>query len=44
MELVHSNDNGKIKLIGSNNVNPDGSQRISFGNPFGNAWYLSPPR
>lgn len=44
VELVHSNDNGKIKLIGSNNVNPDGSQRISFGNPFGNAWYLSPPR
>ena len=44
-ELVHSNINGKITLIGSNNTNGgSGPQKISYGNPFGNAWYLTPPR
>ena len=43
VELVHSNKGGDITLIGSNNVNSDGSQRVSWGNPYGNAWYLSPP-
>ncbi len=42
VELVSSNQNGKITLIGSNNVNADGSQRISYGTPYGNAWYLTP--
>ena len=44
-ELVHSNINGKITLIGSNNTQGgSGPQRVSYGNPFGNAWYLTPPR
>ena len=43
VELVHSNDNGRITLIGSNNVNADGTQRISYGQPYGDAWYLTPP-
>lgn len=44
-ELVHSNNNGKITLIGSNNTNGgSGPQQISYGQPFGNAWYLTPPR
>src|SRR3546814_18628996 len=43
VELVASNNNGDIKLIGSNNINPDGSQQVSYGNPYGNAYYLSPP-
>jgi hypothetical protein len=30
-------------LIGSNNKNADGSQRISYGNPYGEVMYLSPP-
>lgn len=42
VELVSSNKNGKVTLIGSNNVNADGSQRISYGSPYGNAWYLTP--
>ena len=42
VELVHSNKNGKVTLIGSNNVNSDGSQRISYGSPYGNAWFLTP--
>jgi len=29
-EIVASNDNGKITLIGSNNRNADGSQRVSY--------------
>lgn len=44
-ELVHSNNNGKITLIGSNNTNGgSGPQKVSYGQPFGNAWYLTPPR
>jgi spore coat assembly protein SafA len=43
VELVASNHNGNIKLIGSNNTNADGSQRVGYGNPYGNAYYLSPP-
>lgn len=43
VELVASNNHGNIRLIGSNNVNADGTQRISYSNPYGNAWYLSPP-
>ncbi|EFV12230.1 WXG100 family type VII secretion target [Segniliparus rugosus] len=42
-ELVASNSGGKIGLIGSNNVNADGSQKISYGNPYGNIVYLQPP-
>ncbi|MBS9532786.1 WXG100 family type VII secretion target [Mycobacterium sp. M1] len=42
-ELVSANNNGQLTLIGSNNVNPDGSQRISYGHPYGNVVYLSPP-
>ncbi|KIQ97404.1 N-acetylmuramidase domain-containing protein [Lysobacter sp. A03] len=45
VELVHSNNNGKITLIGSNNTGGgSGPQKVSYGNPFGNAWYLTPPR
>lgn len=43
IELVHSNNGGDVTLIGSNNINPDGSQQVSFGSPYGGAWYLSPP-
>ncbi|EFV14176.1 CHAP domain-containing protein [Segniliparus rugosus] len=43
-ELVASNNGGHITLIGSNNVNADGTQRISYGNPYGNIVYLVPPR
>lgn len=42
-ELVYGNDGGKITLIGSNNRNADGSQRVTYGNPYGNTYYLSPP-
>lgn len=42
-ELVYSNDGGKLTLIGSNNRNADGSQRVTYGNPYGNTYYLSPP-
>ncbi|MBO9664706.1 phage tail tip lysozyme [Dokdonella sp.] len=42
-ELVYSNDGGKLTLIGSNNRNADGTQRITYGNPYGNTYYLSPP-
>lgn len=42
-ELVSANDNGAITLIGSNNINPDGSQQISHGHPYGDVVYLSPP-
>jgi spore coat assembly protein SafA len=43
VELVASNDNGKVTLIGSNNINADGTQQISYGHPYGGAWYLTPP-
>jgi len=42
IELVASNNNGDIKLIGSNNINADGSQQVSYSNPYGGAWYLTP--
>lgn len=42
-ELVAANSNGQVTLIGSNNKNADGSQRISYGNPYGQVMYLSPP-
>lgn len=45
VELVSSNDGGKIKLIGSNNTNHDAadSQRVGYGNPWGTLTYLVPP-
>ncbi len=43
VELVASNSGGNVQLIGSNNINKDGTQQISYGHPYGNAWYLSPP-
>ncbi len=43
VELVASNDHGNIQLIGSNNTNPDGTQRVGYGHPYGGAWYLTPP-
>ncbi|HJT97759.1 MAG TPA: LysM peptidoglycan-binding domain-containing protein [Rhodanobacteraceae bacterium] len=43
VELVAGNSNGNITLIGSNNINADGTQQISYGHPYGGAWYLSPP-
>ena len=42
-ELVYANNGGDITLIGSNNRNADGSQRVTYGNPYGNTYYLSPP-
>lgn len=43
-ELVNSNDNGRVGLIGSNNVNADGSQRITKQAPYSaNTIYLTPP-
>lgn len=42
-ELVATNDGGRITLIGSNNKNADGSQVVSYGNPYGQVMYLSPP-
>jgi len=42
-ELVYSNNGGDVTLIGSNNRNADGSQRVTYGNPYGNTYYLSPP-
>jgi spore coat assembly protein SafA len=41
--MVESNKNGKLTLIGSNNVNSDGSQRISLGSLWGNAKIYTPP-
>ena len=41
-ELVDSNEGGKVTLIGSNNINADGTQQISRGNPYGNIVYLTP--
>lgn len=35
--------NGQAKFIGSNNVNADGSQRISWGGASGNFHLLTPP-
>ena len=43
VELVASNDRGNIQLIGSNNTNSDGTQRVGYGHPYGGAWYLTPP-
>ncbi len=41
VELVASNKNGDITLIGSNNINKDGTQQVSYGKPYGGAWYLT---
>ena len=35
--MVESNDNGRLRLIGSNNINADGTQQVSVG---GAAWAL----
>jgi LysM repeat protein len=37
-------DGGQPKFIGSNNVNADGSQRISWGGASGNYEIITPPR
>ncbi|MEN1941811.1 LysM peptidoglycan-binding domain-containing protein [Luteimonas sp. MJ246] len=37
-------ENGQPKFIGSNNVNSDGSQRISWGGASGNYEIITPPR
>ena len=37
-------ENGTPKFIGSNNVNADGTQRISWGGASGNYYLLTPPR
>jgi hypothetical protein len=42
-EFVFTNDGGRITLIGPNNKNADGSQVVSYGNPYGQVMYLSPP-
>ena len=36
--------NGQPKFIGSNNINPDGSQQVSWGGAWGNYTILTPPR
>ncbi|MGY0634206.1 LysM peptidoglycan-binding domain-containing protein [Luteimonas sp. A478] len=36
-------ENGTPKFIGSNNVNSDGTQRISWGGASGNYYLLTPP-
>ncbi len=43
VEMVYSNKGGDVTLIGSNNINKDGTQQISYGKPYGGAWYLTPP-
>lgn len=43
--FFHSFDsNGRPRFIGSNNVNADGSQRISWGGASGSYYLLTPPR
>ena len=43
--FFHSFDaNGQPRFIGSNNVNADGSQRISWGGASGSYYLLTPPR
>ena len=37
-------ENGQPKFIGSNNVNADGSQRVSWGGASGNYEIITPPR
>ena len=45
IELVASNHGGgHIGLIGSNNVNRDDSQRVTYSNPYGNVTYWVPGR
>jgi LysM repeat protein len=36
--------NGQPKFIGSNNINADGSQQVSWGGAWGNYTILTPPR
>ena len=42
--LFHGFENGVPKFIGSNNVNADGSQRVSWGGASGNYEIITPPR
>src|SRR5690606_41563750 len=42
--LFAAHENGVPKFIGSNNVNADGTQRISWGGASGNYHLLTPPR
>ncbi|NLG59738.1 MAG: LysM peptidoglycan-binding domain-containing protein [Gammaproteobacteria bacterium] len=42
--LFAGHENGVPKFIGSNNVNADGTQRISWGGASGNYHLLTPPR
>jgi len=42
--LFHGFENGQPKFIGSNNVNADGSQRVSWGGASGNYEIITPPR
>ena len=45
VEMVVKNENGKLTLVGSNNRNADGSQRVTYGNVYGpNPVVLTPPR
>lgn len=37
-------ENGQAKFIGSNNVNADGSQQVSWGGASGNYTIVTPPR
>jgi spore coat assembly protein SafA len=42
VELVASANNGRVTLIGSNNRNADGSQRVTMSSPDSTTWYLQP--
>lgn len=42
--LFQGFQNGEPKFIGSNNVNADGSQRVSWGGASGNYEIITPPR
>ena len=37
-------ENGQPKFIGSNNINPDGSQQVSWGGASGDYEIITPPR
>ena len=41
--LFAGHENGEPRFIGSNNVNADGSQRVSWGGASGNYHLLTPP-
>lgn len=42
-ELVYGNDNGNVTLIGSNNANADGTQRVTLQPPYTSVRYLRAP-